>query len=553
MPKVAALEFEDNLVRVLVAKTTGTSVQVSSAFEVSLESNWEDSESEFGKELAGALGNKIGRCDALVSFGRGQSELRVITVPVVPDDELPEIVRFQAIRQFTNATDESPVDFLPLSESGDEKKVLAATVPQEAIEKLKDGCQTAGLAVKEMKLRATCTTALSQSVAPDRKNYIIVEPTDQSFNVEVVAYGKLCLTRTVRSAGHDSSEQIVREIRRTLAAANNQIQGYEAKGVVVFGDENNFSGLRESIENDLHFDVEFINPFDHISGLKSLPENPGHYASLVGLLMSHCKSTTETIDFLNPRKKEKDGGKSRMALLAGVGAALVFVTIGILGYVILASKSAQIAEIEAKIKGNAEGDNIAKELIANVEKIEDFENSQAIWLKELANVSQRTMDPDQVILNNLSFSLDLAKKDGSIKITANGYLQSGEISEQIGNEIRENEKYEAKLENVFPLTEKEKNQDLYTHKFTARVNRPSELIIPDVPEELVKTYMAPRIEVGTKELEALQKAKKKDDDQVADDKASDEEKSDGEKSDGDNSDKESQEISKNEDQKEGVQ
>ena len=188
-----------------------------------------------------------------------------------------------------------------------------------------------------------------------------------------------------------------------------------------------------------------------------------------------------------------------------------------------------------------------------MEKIEDFENSQAIWLKELANVSQRTMDPDQVILNNLSFSLDLAKKDGSIKITANGYLQSGEISEQIGNEIRENEKYEAKLENVFPLTEKEKNQDLYTHKFTARVNRPSELIIPDVPEELVKTYMAPRIEVGTKELEALQKAKKKDDDQVADDKASDEEKSDGEKSDGDNSDKESQEISKNEDQKEGVQ
>ena len=526
MPKVAAIEFEENLVRVLVARTTGSAFKLSSAFEVELDANWEDGSSDLGKNLAQALGGQVGRCDALVSFGRGQSELRVINVPVVPDDELPDIVRFQAQRQFTNVVENSPVDFLPLAEAGDEKKVLAATVSPDTIRRIVSGCQTAGLSVKEIKLRATCSTALSQFVNPDEKNYIIVEPTEKSFNLQVVAYGKLCLTRTVRAASADSTDQIIRDIRRTLAAANNQVPGYETRKVLVFGNESDFAGLRSAVEDQLQFDIDFVNPFDHAEGLSSLPENPAHYASLIGLLTSHCSSATETIDFLNPRKKSSGGANNRVAILAGIAAAiLVFGLIG-LGYLLLSQKSSQIAKIREEISAQKDSDLIAQELIGDVEKVESFDNTQAVWLKELAVLSERAMDPDQLILNNTTYTLDLAKKGGGVKIEADGFLQSGAVSEQLGKQIREMEKYDATLENVVLLNEKEKDQELYTHKFKARVFRAPELLIPEVSQEELEAYMKPRIEAANKELEAAKAnsdpaAEPPNDDPDPDDKKSD--------------------------------
>ncbi|MEC9092439.1 MAG: hypothetical protein VX438_07020, partial [Planctomycetota bacterium] len=346
----------------------------------------------------------------------------MIKVPVVPDHELPEIVRFQAIRQFTNCTEDSPVDFLSLSESGEEKRVLAATIPKNTIDNLKTGCLSAGLNVKGVKLRATCTTALSQSITTDRKNYIILNPADKTFNLEVVAYGKLCLTRTIRATSDNPSLQIISEVRRTLAAAKNQIQDYEAKSVVIFGEESNFGGLRAEIEKELNFDVEFINPFDHVKGLKHQPEKPGNYASLVGLLVDHAAKTTETIDFLNPRKPSLDSGNKRIKMLIAIAAAILFVGLGGISYLLLAQKSSQIKNIRDQITLMTENDKIAKEIIGDIEKIENFENKQAVWLRELATLSNNFLDPDHVILNTATFTLDPGNDQEGIKIETSGFL-----------------------------------------------------------------------------------------------------------------------------------
>lgn len=506
MPKYAAIEFDGDIARVLVAKTTGTSFQISSAFDVAVENSAEGEGEEFGRGLAQEIGKKVGRCEALISFGRGLSELRVINVPVVPDNELPEIVKFQAIRQFSNSTDDAPVDFLPLNDSADEKRVLAATIPKATLEDLKSVCTNAGLMVKSIKLRATCTTALSQSINPDRKNYIIVDPSENSFNLEVVSFGKLCLTRTVRSAPGDQATQIVREIRRTLAAAKNQVAEFDTKSIVVFGDEANFTGLRSQVETDLQFDVDFINPFDHVKGLSVQPEKPGRFASLVGLLTAHCGSSTNTIDFLNPRKKTTDKGDNRVKMLAAIAVSVLVVGLCALAYLMLSMKSSKIAKIEAEIQSKVGADKDAQELIGDIEQIESFENEQAIWLKELANLSEKFMQPDHAILNSATFTLNAGRKDASAKIDANGFLQSGELSEMLGKNIREKEGYDAKLENVVMITDKERDQDIYSHKFKVRVNRPPVLDQPILDEKKVQEYMEPRAAIGQKELEAAKLA-----------------------------------------------
>lgn len=510
MPKIAAIEFDENVARVLVAKTTGSTFQLSSAFEVDFDTRFEDDAAEFGRALNSAIGNRIGRCDALVSLGRGLSEIRVINVPVVPDNELPEIVRFQAIRQFNNCTEDSPVDYLPLTESGEEKRVLAATVPKVAIDNLKFGCQAAGLTVKGIKLRGTCTTALSHSIDANRKNYIILDPADRSFNLEVIAYGKLCLTRTVRSLAKDQSTQIVREIRRTLAAANNQISDYEARSVVVFGDESDFEGLRGAIETDLQFEVEFINPFDHASGLSEKPSNAGSYASLVGLLVDYTSKATETIDWLNPRRKSSHAGDSRVKWLAAGAAAILLIGLIALGYLILAQKTNQIKQINDQIAANQKTDKQNEEIIANVKKIEKFENTQAVWLRELANLSEDFPDPDFAILNNITFTLDPNDEKEGVRAQTSGFLRGGEVAQMIRQEVRD-DVYDTTIDDVVLLSQKEKTQDIYSHKFKAKVYRAPVISEQEVSEEKLDEFMAPRRELANKKLEEAQQRLAKQD------------------------------------------
>ncbi|MEC9091852.1 MAG: hypothetical protein VX776_11025, partial [Planctomycetota bacterium] len=64
MSKVIAIEFDEKTARVLVAKTAGSTLHLSSAFEVDFDSSFEDDVSSFGKEVADAIANKTGRCDA---------------------------------------------------------------------------------------------------------------------------------------------------------------------------------------------------------------------------------------------------------------------------------------------------------------------------------------------------------------------------------------------------------------------------------------------------------------------------------------------------------
>ena len=492
MAKIAAIDFDDNSARVVVAKTTGSSFQVQSAFEVEMSSSFESDAEQFGKDLTESLGNKVGRCDALVSFGRGMSELRVINVPIVPDNELPDIVRFQAMRQFANCTEDAPVDFLKLSEGTDEKKVLAATIPSDILANLKNGCSAAGLQLKGVKLRSTCSTALSQNIDPELKNYIIVDPSAKSINLEVVSFGKLCLTRTIRLTG-DSSSQIVREIRRTLAAANNQIAEYETRNIVVFGIESEFEGLRTAIENELQFDIRFINPFDSAPGLSELPERVGTYASLIGLLVDHTSKSTETIDFLSPRKKVESTDGNNLKMIAAIAAVVLFLLCGFFAYMSLSSISDKIAKVNAQITAGAANDKIVQETIANVEKIEAFDNTQAVWLRELANLSEDFVAPDFAIVNSAVFALKANDETAGTKITLKGFYEGSETPTAIDNAINDQQSgHKMTIDETLKLSEKENKQDYYDHKFSVTVFRNPRLLNPEVAEEDIKAFAAKR-------------------------------------------------------------
>ncbi len=87
-------------------------------------------------------------------MGRTNIELKNLTLPPSPPEELPELVRFQAEREFNTLTDDWPLDYIPIpGESKDVQTVLAAAISPELVSEIQITCETAGIVPNRLILR----------------------------------------------------------------------------------------------------------------------------------------------------------------------------------------------------------------------------------------------------------------------------------------------------------------------------------------------------------------------------------------------------------------
>ena len=79
-------------------------------------------------------GESVRKIETLAVVGRTSIELKEMSLPPAPDDELPDMVRFQAMRDFTQLSDDTPLDFIPLpGEDAEHRNVLAAAISNELL------------------------------------------------------------------------------------------------------------------------------------------------------------------------------------------------------------------------------------------------------------------------------------------------------------------------------------------------------------------------------------------------------------------------------------
>ena len=141
MARLLALEWDAREARVVVARTRGSEMVVEHAFGVELapsDPGQTFADLNVGERIAAALAARnIGRSETLVAVGRASIELRQLTLPACPEDEQPDMVRFQALRQFTGIGDDWPLDFVPL-DTGDSESltVLAAAISPEMVDQI---------------------------------------------------------------------------------------------------------------------------------------------------------------------------------------------------------------------------------------------------------------------------------------------------------------------------------------------------------------------------------------------------------------------------------
>ncbi len=344
MPRYLALEWNDEEARVAVAASRAGRAAFEHAFVVDLrggETAAEASPEAVGQRIAAALAARhLGRVGALVAVGRSDVELRRLSLPPAPDDELPELVRFQAMREFNVLGDDWPLDFIPLDEDPEQpRNVLAAAINPELVDKIGATCHAAGLKPARLVLRPCAAASLVCRRRPARPEQVrlLVDLLVDEADLTVVIGDRPAFLRRARLRADPlteaaAAEVLLSEIRRTMVAAQNQLGVREMESVVLCGAGPQHQALAESIGRQLPVPLELVDPFGDLERegdlKRGLPDHPHRFAPLLGMLWDELEGAPPALDFLHPRRPPAPPSRRNTFAAAGLAVAtLVFLAI----------------------------------------------------------------------------------------------------------------------------------------------------------------------------------------------------------------------------------
>ncbi len=435
MPQLLALEWNGSEARLVLASGRGGQMVVEQAFAVEMRSRIDDrekSEVDIGARLVSALGARgIGRVDTLVAIGRTNIELRQLSLPPAPDEELPDLVRFQAMREFNELADDWLLDYVPLNDSPDEPRtVLAAAVGPDLVAQIHQTCEKAGLKPKRLVLRACAAAELLSHTQAERQSELrlLVDLLSDEADLTVINDGRVIFMRTTRLGGDPPQEQVLfGEIRRTMAAVQNQLAGRMVESIVLCGGGREQSELAGRIQAELGVPTELFDPF---SGLQlgrelqeELPEHPGWFTPLLGMLMTEFAHRRHAVDFLHPRQRPAPPSKWRRYSIL-IAAAVVLLA-GYLGYRQwqygklvrdVAALETESQTLDQKLKRAEKRRDVA----LNIEK---WTAGDVDWLDALYILNEKFPPAAEAMLSHLTFRGTSAGGEADLE----GYVKSVEV------------------------------------------------------------------------------------------------------------------------------
>jgi Tfp pilus assembly PilM family ATPase len=423
MRRLIALEWNEEEARLVVASGRKGMVRFEQAFAVPLTdaqpTGGADSPAvleakAIGQKIARAASERgVGRWEVLVALGRSSIELRQLTLPPAPDEELPNLVRFQAVREFNALEDDWLLDFVPIDEASNQPRtVLAAAIGPELVRQIQEVCASAGWKLGRMVLRPCASASLVARQRPGSalQARLIVDLLGQEADLTVLVDRKVLFLRTTRLPGNplrqeEAASDLLLQIRRTMAAVANQLEGRRVGAIVLCGAGTEYETLAHLLDRQLEIPTEL---FDPLEGLElgeqlagSLPEEPGRYAPLVGMLWDELEGISPAIDFLHPRRPpEPPSPRRKLALLA---AAVFVAVMGFFGYQTYGkyTLSSQVDQLRRQSQALDTAIKQAEQQQKMYVEIARWKDTDVHWLEELRRLSEQFPPARQVMVSQI--------------------------------------------------------------------------------------------------------------------------------------------------------
>lgn len=412
MARLLALEWDSHEARVVIAAQRNSDVVLEYAQSIALAQRdpAAPASEEVGRRLSEALaGRQLGKAETLVAVGRASIELKVLSLPPAPAEELPDLVRFQALREFHSLEPDWPLDFLPLGGAAQgTQSVLAAAIAPELIEQINQACHAAALKPERLVLRPCAAASLlrRQSAGGPQRARLLVDLLADEADLSVMVYEDVAFMRTVRlPSSTTAGEQwpmLLGEIRRTMAAAHNQLGGDRVEAVYLFGNSQEYADLAATIAQTLSLPTHVVDPFANLELVgelrRRLPQHPGRFAPLLGMLLDEASGEGHAIDFLNPRRPAPP--KSRRSLVTKIAAAAVAAVVLAALAIWLALASYDRAIERATARAGQLDRRLAelKPATDQMAEIDKWAASDVIWIDELYRLADKLPPASDAVL-----------------------------------------------------------------------------------------------------------------------------------------------------------
>lgn len=427
-----AIEISEDQLLVAIAQKSGLRCRVGDVLKLDVSETTDEEAGEALKEKLSSLGGA--KSDAIAIVSRSLAEIRELTVPPAPDNELPEMIRFQARNEFASLNDQWKLDYVTLTDDPTEpRKVLAAAISPDLETKIQTICQYAGLKLKRIVLRPFATLDLLNPHLTGDALSLIVDQNADSTDMSIVKGDMLFSTRTVRVpkslTAEQSSNQLITEVRRTVASHKSSADGDSINNIVVSGQEAQHRHLKGDLEGKLGLAVTFLDPFDLVD-IENRPDkdsdvDSARFASLLGALETEISGEPPRLDFANVRKTEEIKTDYSKLYFYGALAALVAFVGMFFAWLILRSQANQIEIAERNlveaVKNNQGNSRIppVEQQLKEVQLIDQWKMEDINWLTELSSFSTGYLLPDDVIADSFTASV---QRDGTPKIILNGRI-----------------------------------------------------------------------------------------------------------------------------------
>lgn len=459
MTRLLAIDWDRREARCLLASTSGKKLQVlwaGCAPLVDVADAGGDSYPDIGGSLRAALDEQAVRgVRTLVALDRASVDLMTFTLPPAKDAELPELVAHQALRESPLASEDAALDFTPATEDPTEpRQVIAAVLGPQQLRRIQEICTAAGLRPRRIVLRALAAASLYTTLqAEAEESLLLVNLLADEADLTVLLGRRPVFLRTVRMpAGLDeegTAARLAGEIHRTLLVAQQgPLAGRAVDRLVLFGGRDEHPVLATRLEEELSLPLTVIDPFKATGLAGSIaPEQPGRFASLVGMLRDEAAGRPHAIDFLHPKRPPKPIDRRRPVLAAVALVLLILAAIGYHTYTQVAELDETNQELAERL---AELNTLLKKAAAQrqlIEAVRLWKAGEVNWLDELRDLSLRLPPSRDVILSRISMAPGRA---GGGQLHLTGLVRDPLVVTEIERRLREAQHRDVRSQRITP-------------------------------------------------------------------------------------------------------
>jgi len=396
---------------------------------------------------------------------------RQLDLPDVPDDELPDLVRFQAAVRSAAPVDQLSLDYVPLPAGVNPgRRVLAFTHDRSRILEWQrglqsDGMELAGVLVSPIALAEFADR--TRSVADDRTRLLIAQ---RGMRMELSLVDSRTVifshgTRLFEGTGSAHIQPLQAELMRSVVSLGQLHPGVEIGQVTYVPEDEPDEAVLALLEQRFPGQVTTLRGTRMVAETSRLSGSPS--AALVGAALSLGTPLVQRLDLVNPRRPAPKPDTRRQKMIYGGSiVGLVLIAALSLWWRAMGNRDSDISDLNDKISNLGSKLDKGKPIVVEAKAVDRWLTGAAPPIESLAAFQQSLPGTDRLYFATLKLEPNL--KLGRPRITGVARARTREDKESLEQGLRDRG-YDVQ---PYPHTDNRKDPD-YPVEFSLDIGMPA--------------------------------------------------------------------------------